>query len=1291
MTRISRPGAVALAAAAPLLLLFSLAPSGSAGGYGFDDATATGGLAFRHASDGTRDAIYTEIMGPGVCVLDYDGDGFEDFFLVNSLYREDDKNAAEDPRSHLYRGHGDGTFTETAVQAGAAIRGWHTGCAAGDYDDDGDPDLYASAYGLGTLLRNDGGVFTNATAASGIGGEFCAEDPCWGMSAAWVDYDKDGDLDLYRVNYNAFNMTEGGPTSPGFYAQQDAALWRNDGDGTFTDVTLAAGVRNINGNGLGIAVQDYDRDGWPDLFVANDETPDSLYRNLGNGTFEDVAPLLGVDDGRGGMGTAWGDYDLDGRPDLTITHYYMETFALYHHEAGGGFTDQAEPDGLNVTRDYVGWGAEFVDVDNDGWPDVVFANGHVSFNFSLGGGYGQRNLVMLNNGDGTFRNATAEMGAFDTDFEVTRGLAFLDANRDGYVDWVAANNGNENASLYLSQRGPHNFLDLALAGDPAGNGTRDALGALVKVTAGGRTWTREVQTGSSYLSQSSLRVHAGLGAEPEADLEVTWPSGAVQTFADVAANRFYHLTQGGALVLEKDWPLVRATASATADVLTDVALAGEVLRLPAGEDPAAVQHTWDFGDGTTATGREVTHRYAANGVYRATYRATDSQGRWDEAVAEVRVVNLFPEARIAGPATGTRLDALAFDGSGSSDVDGTLQAYAWTFGDGTTGSGARVTHQYLDLGTFTVRLTVTDADGSNATATHNVTITNLLPTAEAGPGVTGNTASALRFDGSASADPEGPLAGWFWDFGDGASANGQVVQHTYPAVGTYTVTLTVVDADGGTAQDTATANINALNAPPQAAAGPDQGVDRLTDAVFRGHASQDPDGTIVEHAWDFGDGTVALGPEVRHRYAALGTFTVTLTVRDDEGATGSDTAQVVVRNLLPTAAAGPPVDHEGLGPVAFDGSASRDPEGGALQARWDFGDGGSASGLQAQHTFARYGRFASVLTVTDPDGGEARASRAVWVYAKPVARAGPDAVTDRLTTLAFDGSGSSDADGVLVRHRWDFGDGAGADGPMAQHRYAALGTYRATLTVEDDHGFVAVDELLVEVRNLPPIPVLRGYGLANVHQALTWDGGSSWDPDGFLVGHAWTFTDGGTAAGQRPTRAFTAAGSHEARLAVRDNDGGVAEGALAVQVVTWLQVAVAMDQEEWMVNEDPTGEVEVRFANGLPLKAAGFALNVTYKVKPPRLNQLPEEIDVKTVFLNLTTDGQGRARFTVPSDWPGDLAPLLPTFHLPTIGHDLPLRRHMGSVLVTAPVAWQGNAGTGDDRYYVRTNDLDVG
>jgi enediyne biosynthesis protein E4 len=1277
--------AAAPAAAALSFLALLLASGSAAGGaYGYEATTTAAGLTYRHASDGTNDAIYTEIMGSGGCVLDHDGDGWEDLFLPNSRYREDDLNAQVDPRAHLYRNRGDGTFEERAVQAGADLQGWFYGCTAGDYDGDGDVDLYATAYGKGALLRNEGnGTFTDVTDSAGVGGEWCGDVQCFGASAAWLDIEGDGDLDLYRVNYLAYDIRVGGPTSPGFYAQQDAALWRNNGNGTFTDIATQAGVTNINGNGLGIAIQDYDGDGDQDIFVANDETPDSLYENRGNASFLEQGPALGVDDGRGGMGTSWGDYDLDGRPDLVITHYFQERFALYHHEPGGGFTDQAETHGLGGTRDFVGWGAEFVDVDNDGWPDLVLANGHVSQNFSLGGGYGQRNLVYLNEG-GTFRNATADMGAFDTLFEVTRGLAALDYDEDGHVDFLAVNNANQTATLLRSLRGPGNFLTLALRGDPAAN-NRDALGAVVEVQAGGRTLRKEVASGGSYLSQSSLRVHAGLGAEEQADVTVTWPDGSVRSFPNMEANRIYTLEQGGQPQVRRAMPLVRAPASASSDVLTDITLEGEVVRM----EGEAVSHSWDLGDGTVVQGRVASHRYAANGDYVATYRATDAQGRWDEATVKVRVVNVLPEASFTGPIQATRLDTLTFDGSASSDADGALQAWRWEFGDGTTATGAVVEHRYASLGNFTVTLEVEDADGATARATSTVVVRNLLPKAMAGPDRSGNNVSPVTFDGSASRDPDGTLVAYFWDFGDGSSGQGVRVEHTYPNLGTYTATLTVVDNDGGTHEDVVQVAIVAANAPPFADAGPDRVADRVRDVVLDGGGSRDPEGGSLRYTWDLGDGTTAEGRVVAHRYATLGTFTVTLTVQDEAFATGTDTALVEVRNLLPTARPGPDAAVEGLVALAFDGSASSDPEGPLAAHRWDFTDGASAHGAVVQHAFATYGRHAATLTVTDQDGAQASAQRKVWVYARPVARAGPDHVTDRLTTLTFDGRASSDADGRVVAWAWDFGDGRTAQGPVVQHRFTALGFFQVRLTVTDDDGFTAVDEAVVEVRNIPPVPVLRGWDLANLHQGLAWKGGSSWDPDGFVAKHAWDFGEGWVEA-RNPNHAFTALGEREVVLEVVDNDGAVARAAHRVEVVDWLRVDVAMDKDEWGFQEDITGSVVVRFANGEPLRTA-LQLNLTYKVKVPRLNGVPEEVDVRSTFLNLTTGHDGAARFTVPSDAPPGLERTLPRFHLPTLGHEAVFKRHMGSYAASAPVAWQGNRGVDEARFYVRTNDLDIG
>jgi hypothetical protein len=546
--------AVAAAAAPP-----------AAGPIQLADDTAASGVGFR-ATYGTpgQSTYILETTGTGVAFLDYDGDGARDLFFANGSSLEPRPGAA--PRSALYRGHGDGTFTEVTDQAGVGRSGWGQGVAAGDYDNDGDTDVYLTYFGQNVLFRNEGnGSFRDVTAPAGVAGGG------WSTGAAFADYDRDGRLDLYVARYVDFDPATAprpgaqrncfyrgfpvmcGPR--GLTGQRDL-LYRNNGDGTFTDATArAGGLDRAAYRGLGVVWADYDNDLWPDLFVANDAHPNLLFHNQRDGSFREVAFEAGVafdDDGRerAGMGTDFADYDNDGWLDLAITNFYDEPHSLYRNQRDGTFVETTWPSGVGeATLRYLGWGAAFVDLDNDGWKDLFFVNGHVYPEVDrhrLDEAYAERNLVLRNQGDGRFASLGAAAGAALDRPRVGRGAAFGDYDGDGRVD-VVVTNVNDTVTL-LRNRSPsgHGWLAVDLAGRRS---NRDGIGARVTVQVAGRRLTQEVHGGASYLSQSDLRVHFGLGAsDAVTELEVRWPSGAVDRVRDVRGRQLVTVEEGRGVV-----------------------------------------------------------------------------------------------------------------------------------------------------------------------------------------------------------------------------------------------------------------------------------------------------------------------------------------------------------------------------------------------------------------------------------------------------------------------------------------------------------------------------------------------------------------------------------------------------------------------------------------------------------------------------------------------------------------------------------------------------------------------
>ncbi len=514
----------------------------------FVDWSEPAGIRFRHLHGGSGRKYMVETMGSGACWFDADGDSWPDLYLPNGqpLPGHDGKG---DFRSRLYRNRGDGTFEDITERAGVGTPGYAMGCAAADVDDDGDLDLFVSAFGPNRLYINQGNArFLEAGKAWGV------DDPRWGMSAAFADYDGDGDLDLYVCNYVDFTIETHrycGRRQPGFqaYCHPDEysgvldLLYRNDG-GRFTDVTRAAGIREAGGKGLGVVWGDYDNDGDVDLYVANDKTANFLYRNNGDGTFTETALLSGVgygEDGQpqAGMGTDFGDYDGDGDLDLVVTNLDLETNNLYRNNGDGTFTDVAFTSGIGEGSYLrVGFGADFLDYDNDGDLDLFVVNGHILDNAHLYRDvltYAQRNLFFENTGSNRFVDRTVELGPELRLEKVSRGLAVADYDRDGDLDLLVSRS-NQEASLYRNQRGnENNWLAIDLR---AARGNRFGVGARVEVEAGGRIRMEEVRAGSSYLSQGELRLHFGLGGQRRAEaVRVRWPSGQLQAVGPLEAGR----------------------------------------------------------------------------------------------------------------------------------------------------------------------------------------------------------------------------------------------------------------------------------------------------------------------------------------------------------------------------------------------------------------------------------------------------------------------------------------------------------------------------------------------------------------------------------------------------------------------------------------------------------------------------------------------------------------------------------------------------------------------------------
>ena len=526
----------------------------------FEDAPA--GLDFTHRNGAKGQFYMHEIMGSGAALFDYDNDGDLDAFLVQGdgpsrLFRNDLASSAAALR-----------FTDVTAQSGIALRGYGMGIAVGDYDNDGDLDLFVTTFGADTLLQNNGnGTFTDVTAAAGV------SDPLWSTSAAFLDYDRDGDLDLFVANYLDFAIADNKVChdsvgtrdycSPRAYRAVPDRLYRNEGGGRFTNVTEPAGISKADGNGLGVTAGDYNGDGWLDLYVANDATPNQLWINRKDGTFVDEGVLSGsalnaAGNPEGSMGIASGDFDADGDEDLFITNIIAETYALYVNDGKGNFDDQRTRAGLSqLTAAFTGFGTEWFDYDNDGWLDLFVANGAVNVIEAQRGQpapYRMKNQLFRNTGRGLGAEASAKAARFEdagaaagpafARAEISRGAALGDVDNDGDVDvLVTTNNGPARLLLNRSDR-KHHWLQVRLQQD---SGNRFALGARVGVERAGKpTLWRRVKTDGSYLSASDLRVHVGLGPSPQIDaVIIEWPDGVRDRRTNVAADRLATFRRGG--------------------------------------------------------------------------------------------------------------------------------------------------------------------------------------------------------------------------------------------------------------------------------------------------------------------------------------------------------------------------------------------------------------------------------------------------------------------------------------------------------------------------------------------------------------------------------------------------------------------------------------------------------------------------------------------------------------------------------------------------------------------------
>ena len=527
----------------------------------FVEVAAESGIDFKHTDGESGERLFNEQYGSGGGFFDYDNDGYLDIYLINARPQGEQTNAAP-PTNILYHNNGDGSFTDVTDSAGVGDTGYGVGGTTGDYDNDGDLDLYLTNFGRNVLYQNNGdGTFTDVAEAARVA------NAGWGTSCAFADFDNDGFLELYISNYADYTLDAHktcyrhnipvycGPSS---YPPQSDLFYYNNGDGTFTELTEQSGLLSVvAAHGLGVAVGDTDNDGDADIYVANDQDFNFLFENRGDGTFEEIGLLSGVscsDMGKAeaGMGVAFADYNNDGKLDLTVSNFQNETNTLYYNEGTNFFVDATIPTGIaEHTHRYLGWGIGFLDYDNDGYKDIFVANGHTMDNIAevdRSTTTPQQNLLFRNLGNGQFEDVTSEMGEGFALRKTSRASAFGDYDNDGDID-ILVTNWNQTVDLLRNEGGnQNNWIQVQAVGTKS---NRSAIGARIKVVAGELTQYAEVKSSGSYLAFSDLRVHFGLKDAEQIDLlEIRWTSGIVDSATHLSVNQRFIAVEGDKIISE---------------------------------------------------------------------------------------------------------------------------------------------------------------------------------------------------------------------------------------------------------------------------------------------------------------------------------------------------------------------------------------------------------------------------------------------------------------------------------------------------------------------------------------------------------------------------------------------------------------------------------------------------------------------------------------------------------------------------------------------------------------------
>jgi len=1106
---------------------------------------------------------------------DYNNDGYDDLLVKG--YR-------------LFRNNGPPNYDFTDVSKLVGIGTAYGYSVWGDYDNDGYLDFFCCGQDENqrdSLWRNNGPpgyAFTNVSVTAG--GMDDGLKPS--LAPAWVDYDRDGFIDIYIMNWRDAAGT--------CYAD---VLWHNNGDGTFTQTTAPAGIVDRSAAsgqpnaGMGVDCADYNNDGWPDIYAGNYLLgANYLWHNDHDGTFTNLGDAANVSgdpdyytDGSGPYyghtaGSCWGDYNNDGLLDLWVGNLahkdtdrapicddpmlmknlgFPYTFEDFKVRAGipsipAGTVQDSQ------WRDDDTFGGAWCDFDNDGWLDLYVpeVKGYHSWAYSH---------LWHQNGDGTFTDVGLDAG-----IRVWAGIgcAWADYNNDGQPDHITEGTypyqGPREAHLFKNEGTKNHWLKIHLAGTTS---NRAAIGARVTVTDGARTQIREVEGGTGgHAHQNSLTQMFGFGAySGTVNVEIRWPSGIVQNITGVKLDQAVNIVEDGSG--PKISTLV-STSNAPAE--------GQNVTLSATFSGSPSKYLWDFdGDGKFESVQNsyqpVTISFPRPGRFYPSLKIMDATGKlgdWESLYIEAS--NLPPTAHAGGDRTVNETEPITFDGSHSEGAACDLPnlTFKWTFNDGwkTDWQGSpMLTRLFNQSGPYSATLSVRDDENGTSNDTISITVLNLLPTATVSMSDLAVEDTPLDFDGSGNdTTPDIPFLRYQWSFGDGTDKSPVLVspkfKHAYTKSGVYTATLTVSDDDRAAA--VAAINITVANVPPA-------GTTELSEVKIDEDSPLTLTGTGADTAsdlgslsfcWDLGDGNATEWmpePTTVHTYTMSGNYTARLFVRDNDGATANATVNVTVRNLPPTCAVTTgDQDATEDAELSFEGTGKDTPTDlRSLWFRWDFGDGNLSEWMAeaaASHAYAQKGLYAASLVVRDNDGAEARAKFEITVNnLPPIARAKASKTTvDEDTPVVFTSSGSTDtiSDLPLLQYSWDFGDGRSAEGPVANHSYTKQKTYTVVLAVTDNDGVSATAELTVKAVNvaptakasasLPRVPVGTSLNFSAEAADTASDLGN--------LRYDWNFGDLLTGTGKNASHTYLAAGSYTVRLKVTDDEGASVEDSVTVDV-----------------------------------------------------------------------------------------------------------------------------------------------